>query len=83
MYYNPGGCLCIIGSMTQTMRAQKLLASVAIVADAVKADTGKGGRGCTYALSFSCTQKENVRRILTGGGIRIREITEAREYGLS
>lgn len=82
MYDKPTGCLCIIGSMTQTLRAQRMLASAAIPTDAVKADTGRGGRGCTYALSFSCTQRENVRRILTGGGVRIREITEAREYGL-
>ncbi len=83
MYNEQKGCLCIIGSMTQTMRAQRLLSAAAIPADAVKADTGRGGRGCTYALSFSCTQKENVRRILANGGVRVREITEASGYGLS
>lgn len=83
MYNQRKGCLCIIGSMTQTMRAQRLLAAAAIPCDTIKTDTGRGGRGCTYALSFSCTQSENVRRILEGGGIRIREITEAQAYGLS
>ena len=83
MYNEQRGCLSIIGSMTQAMRAQRLLAAALIPTEVVKADTGSGGRGCTYALSFSCTQKENVRRILSGKGIRIKELTEARDYGLS
>ena len=83
MYNQRKGCLCIIGSMTQAIRAQRLLAASAISADTVKTATGRGGRGCTYALSFSCTQSENVRRILQNGGVRIKEITEAQAYDLS
>ena len=82
MYNERKGCICILGSVTQAMRAQRLLASAAIPADTIKV-TGNGTRGCTYALSFSCAQNENVRRILEGGGIRPKEITEASRYDLS
>jgi hypothetical protein len=69
--------------MTQAMRAQRLLAAAHVPADVIKADTGSGGRGCTYALSFSCTQKENVRMLLSSKGIRVKALTEARDDGLS
>ena len=81
MYNQQRGCLAIIGSMTQALRAQRLLAGVAIPSDTVKAN-GNDGRGCTYALSLSCTQVENARRILMKGGVRVREFVEA-DNGLS
>ena len=83
MYTERKGCLAIIGSMTQAMRAQRLLHAAAIPSDTVKVDTGSGGRGCTYALSFSCTQRENVRYTLQKGNVRVREITEASSDDLS
>ena len=83
MYNQRKGCLCIIGSMTQTMRAQRLLAAAAIPCDTVKTSTGRNGRGCTYALSFSCTQSENVRHVLQKSKVRFGEITEAQAYDLS
>ena len=80
MYNERKGCLAVIGSMTQTMRAKKMLTASAIPADTVKTDSGRGGHGCTYALSFSCTQQENVRYILEKSGVRVREIAKASDY---
>ena len=65
------GCTCVIGSMTQTIRAQRILSAAAIPTETVKADLPSGKRGCSYALSFSCTQSRNVQALLEKNGVRI------------
>ena len=66
-------CLAVMGSMTQAMRAQKVLAGAAVRADIVKADSAHTNRGCAYALSYPCSQENNVRTILSSYGIRVRD----------
>ena len=67
------GCLAVVGSMTQAMRAQKALAGAAVRVEVVKADSAHTHRGCAYALSYPCSQENNVRTILGNAGIRIRD----------
>ena len=66
-------CLAVMGSMTQTLHAQKVLLGAAIRAEIVKADSAHTRRGCAYALSYPCLQENNVRTILLGAGIRVRD----------
>ena len=73
MQSNFNECLAVMGSMTQAMRAQKVLAGAAVRADVVKADSAHTRRGCAYALSYPCAQENNVRTILAGAGIRVRD----------
>ena len=73
MHDYQSGCYCVMGSMTQTMRAQRVLTDAAIRAEIVKADPEYSRRGCAYALSYSCAQSGNVRTILARAGIRPRE----------
>ena len=73
MQNNIYGCVAVIGSMTQTLRAQKVLANAAVRADVVKADSAHTRRGCAYALSYPCSQENNLRTILAAAGIRIRD----------
>ena len=73
MHDYQSGCLAVIGSMTQAIRAQRVLANAAVRAEVVKADTGESRRGCAYALSYPCAQENNVRTILAGAGIRVRD----------
>ena len=65
-------CIAVIGSMTQAMRAQKILANAAIRAEIVKADASLTKRGCAYALEYACSQAQNVKMILTNAGVRVR-----------
>ena len=65
-------CIAVIGSMTQAMRAQKILANAAIRADVIKADSSLTKRGCAYAVSYSCLQDDNVKSVLKNAGIRVR-----------
>ncbi len=67
------GALAVIGSVTQAMRAQKILANAAIRVEVVKTDNGRGRGGCVYALSYAPTQEKNVRTILQNAGVRVRE----------
>ena len=66
-------CLAVMGSMTQAMRAQKVLAGAAVRAEVVKADSAHTRRGCAYALSYPCSQENNVRTVLSSAGIRVRD----------
>ena len=69
------GCIAAIGSVTQAMRAQKVLAGEAIRTNLVKT-SGNSHRGCSYALSYSCSQDANVRAILARARIRVRDTEE-------
>lgn len=62
-------CVTVIGSMTQAMRAQKVLAASSIRAEIIKAEADQSRKGCSYALSYSCSEEWNVQRILRESGV--------------
>ena len=68
-----GSCSAIIGSMTQAMAAQSLLAEAAIRSTIIKVSASRTHGGCAYGVEFPCTQSANVRLILDRAGIRVRE----------
>lgn len=68
-----GICTAVIGSMTQAMRAQSLLAEASIRAAIVKVSSAKTTGGCAYGVDFPCTQSANVRTVLEQAGVRVRE----------
>ena len=68
-----GSCTAVIGSMTQAMRAQSILAEAAIRAAVVKVSSAKNTGGCAYGVDFPCTQMSNAKTVLTRAGIRVRE----------
>lgn len=65
-------CVAIIGSMTQAMRAQKILSNAAVRTEVIKIDSALTGKGCAYAVSYSCLQADHVKMILKNAGIRVR-----------
>lgn len=64
-------CSVAIGSMTQAMKAQKVLNAVAIPSTVIKVDSQRS-RGCAYGLTFSCLQSDNVKRALSSAGIKTK-----------
>jgi hypothetical protein len=69
----------VIGSITGAINAQKALASVHIPSEIVKTSTGSRSSGCVYGIEFSSEQYNNVRRVLDGASIKVREyITDQR-----
>ena len=73
---NDRECIAVIGSMTQAMRAQKALASAAIRAKVIKADSFDETRGCAYAVSYPCAQDANARSVLQHAGVRVRSFSK-------
>ena len=63
-------CTATVGSLTQTIHAQQLLANAAIRAEVIRADSAQARRGCAYALSFACSQEGAVHQILRAAGVR-------------
>ncbi|MBE6632709.1 MAG: DUF3343 domain-containing protein [Ruminococcaceae bacterium] len=68
----PGTCNAVIGSVTQAMRAQRLLVGGKVMARVIKASPKETGRGCAYAVTYPCQQADEARELLRRGGIRIR-----------
>ncbi len=67
-----GECIAEIGSMTQAMKAQRVLAEAAIPTTVIKSSSSKNGRGCVYGVSFLCAHTENVQNVLTRAGVKVR-----------
>ena len=57
-------CATEIGSVTQAMKSQEILAKYAIPTKIIKTESSR--RGCVYALEYPCSQKSNVERLLAG-----------------
>lgn len=65
-------CRIVIGSMTQAMKAQNVLATAAIPSAVIKTEASSR-KGCAYGLSFSCQQENNVRTVLASARIAVKE----------
>ncbi len=76
MRYNDkkGECGCLVGSVTQAMRAKNLLAAQGYRTAVVKADSKESGEGCAYALSYSCAQQDDILGALQNAGFAPRGI---------
>ena len=66
-------CVCVVGSMTQALKAQQVLAKAAIPSDVIKTETASSHRGCVYGIRFFCGQENNVRTVLSGARIQVKQ----------
>ena len=66
-----GICTLEVTSVTQAIKFQNLLTQYAIPSKIIKADSSSR-RGCVYALSYTCSQKDNVNMILSNAGINLK-----------
>lgn len=64
-------CKVIIGSVTESLKAQRLLLKFTIDSSVIKADSSVSQRGCTYGLEYDCKQGERIKRILYESGINV------------
>ena len=65
-----GGCYALLGSNTLAMRAQSVLAAAAIPTHVMKQETS---RGCIYGISFSCSQINNVKLVLSRERVKVKQ----------
>ena len=74
MKRNFNECFAEIGSVTQAMKAQDILAVAAIPSKVIKSRSSR--HGCIYAVSYSCFQENNVRAVLENEKISVRRWTK-------
>lgn len=65
-------CTAVIGSMTQAMRARRVLTAAAVYANVVKVNAASARHGCAYGVSYPCSLEGAVREVLRREGIRIQ-----------
>lgn len=70
---NSGRCIAGIGSVTQAMKAQKILDGAAIPTTVVKQETTSRRLGCIHGVQFSCAQESNVRHVLEAAHVTVKQ----------
>ena len=68
-----GSCTAELGSMTQAMKAQKILAGAAIPTTVRKMEASSSRRGCSYGIRYACSQEKNIRTVLSQAHIAVRD----------
>ena len=68
-----GECSAALGSVTQAMKAQKILAAAAIPSTVVKWEASSRLRGCVYGVEYSCQQQRNVETVLASARIAVKQ----------
>ena len=71
----PVACSAEIGSVTQAMRVQEILAKSAIPTKLIKTESSSR-RGCIYGISYSCAQENNVYAVLEASGVSLKRINK-------
>lgn len=66
-------CTAVVGSMTYALKAQQVLAHAAIPSTVIKIEAASSHRGCIYGLRFYCAQENNVRTVLSGSRIQVKQ----------
>lgn len=70
--YEYRSCSAVMGTLTGAQKVARALANAAIPSSVIKIDSSTGTRGCTWGVSFSCNQTENVKSVLSSSGINVR-----------
>jgi hypothetical protein len=66
-------CSAVTLSMTNALKAQKALARHAIRSNVIKISGSMSKSGCVYGIEFACSYMLQIRSILEGYGIEVRE----------
>lgn len=66
-------CSAVTLSMTNAMKAQRLLTRYAIRASVKKISGSMRGEGCVYGIEFECGQLSQVRSVLESYGLTVKE----------
>lgn len=66
----------VLGSVTQAMKAQAVLAAAAIPSTVVKWEASSRLRGCVYGVRFAAPQMNNVKALLLSARIAVKEWRE-------
>ena len=68
-----GSCEAELGSMTQAMKAQKILSDAAIPSTVYKTEASSSRHGCSYGIRYACSQEKNVKIVLSQARVTVKE----------
>ena len=66
-------CIFTIGSVTQSMKATKILQANSIPVSSIKLSNSNARIGCVYGIEFNCRYTDNIRRFLSAANVRYEE----------
>lgn len=66
-------CIYITGSVTQAMKAKRILAEHSIAVNTTKISADKSKKGCIHGIESNCQNAANIRHILHNAGISFEE----------
>ena len=75
-------CSAELGSVTEAMKAERVLAAAAIPSEIIKIE-GSRRRGCVFGIGFSCSQQNNVRAVLSAARINPRNWNDGKTNDIS
>ena len=67
-------CRFIIGSVTQAMKAKRILSAHSIATEVAKFGNTQNNTGCTYGIYFRCEHQRNVTSLLQKDNIPFEEM---------
>lgn len=68
-----GECTAVLGTMTNALQAQRALANATIYASVIKISSSQSAKGCTYGISYPCSQDHHVRMVLSNADIHVKK----------
>lgn len=66
-------CIFTMGSITQSLKAKRILAEHSIPVSTTKLSSNHDKKGCVHGIEFNCSQQNNITRILSANGIGFEE----------
>ena len=64
-------CTAALGSLTNAMKAQRVLSEEEIEGTIVKLEASMTRKGCAYGVEFPCNRFKEVRALMSAQGIRV------------
>ncbi|MBE6680146.1 MAG: DUF3343 domain-containing protein [Ruminococcaceae bacterium] len=66
-------CIFTTGSVTQAMKAKRILAEYSIPVNTTKINSEKSSKGCVHGIEFNCNNAANIKHVLKIAGIAFEE----------
>lgn len=67
-----GTCTAVLGTTTNALQAQRVLANAAIHSSVTKISS-MSAKGCAYGITYPCAQERHVRTILSQANITVKK----------
>ena len=64
-------CTAALGSLTNAMKAQRVLSEAEIESNIVKLEASMTRKGCAYGVEFPCDLIKTVRSLMNAKGISV------------